>query len=467
MIGPALSLELRTLLRSPMRMLVLVLTLGVGLFVAVQGQADVERWNGAIEAARAEQDESLEEARTCFAEDRKGPEDRPWIDLSRARWQDWYAATRLVRDPAPLAGIAFASPEAGAVAVRINRFADPHLAQGVSIENPELAAAGGLDLVTVLTLLLPLLILALGVELGGQERASGILPLLRVQSGRDRAWIVWRCVAVGMIGVATGLALAMTAAIMGSADLTSVLGLCALVLVYGAVWTGILMAVALLARSPSQGAVACGSIWIALCVLVPAVGVERTAGIAAGDFALDLTVDARDAGHALEDLDDEELIAALLQRFPNLAGEEPEDPSQAARVARQGLRIVALEERTEHREELAAALSGLIRGMSLASPAVAFTHGLERLAGRGPEATQAYRRAVVAAAADRMENYVAATWSGAPLGAEEFEQLHAETPERVEALVGLPLRELAVLGAWLLLLLAWAAAMPTGRSART
>ncbi len=466
MIRAALGLELRTLVRSPLRVLVLILTLATGVFVVVQGQRDVGRWHEAIEAARTEQEESLSEARAFFAADQLGPEDRPWVDLSKARWQDWYAATRLVREPASLAGIAFASPEAGAVAVRINRFANPLVAQGTRIENPELAAAGGLDLVTVLALLLPLMMLALGVEVGGHERASGILPLVRVQSGRDRSWLCARCIAVGILGAATGLLLVAVASIAGAAELGESIVFGGVVLAYVALWTALLAGVALVARHPSQGAVALGAAWITLCVLVPAIGVERAASLAADDFGLDLTVEARDAGQALEDLEEEALFSALLERFPDLADQVPEDRSTASGTARAGLRTVALEERTARREELGREQTSLVRRMSVASPAVAFTRALERLAGRDPEAAREYRRAVVAAAADRMQGYIAASWSSDPLGVDDFERTHAATPGSIESRVSLPWGELAILFAWTLALAGLAGFLSRPRSRR-
>jgi len=448
-IRTALGLELRTLARSPLRILFVVVTLATGLFVVVQGQKDVDRWHTAISAAREKQGDSVEEARTFFAEGKVGPEDRPWVDLTKAHWQDWYAGTRLVREPADLAGIAFASPEAGAVAVRVFRYSDPMVAQGTKIENPELVAAGGLDLVTVIALLLPLLVLALGVEVGGFERSNGILPLVRVQSGRDRSWLAARCGAVGIIGAVVGLVLVAAAAIVGGAGLTPVLALGGLVVVYVALWTVVLACVALVARHASQGAVALGTAWIALCVLVPAIGVERAASLSAEDFGLDLTVEARDAGQALANKSDKEVIGELVQRFPKLASLVPENEEEAAGTARQGLRIVALEDRLTKREEVGQAQADLVGWTSILSPAVALTRALERLAGRDPQAASAYRHAVAAATAQRMERYIAASWSDEALDADDFEQLLAATPESVESSSGLPQRELAILIAWI------------------
>lgn len=464
MIGAALGLEVRTLLRSPLRLAILLLVLGSGIFVIARGQEDVRRWREAIDAGYSLQDESLEEAREHFAAERPGPEDRPWVDLSAPRWQDWYAATRMAREPSPLAGMAFASAETGAVTVRINRFANPLLAQGTKLENPVLAAAGGFDLVTVLTLLLPLMILALGVDVGGHERASGILPLIQIQSGRDQSWIFARCIAVGTIAGLAGLALSAFAAFTGGADVADGLLLSAFVLTYVAVWTSLLAVVAVIAKHPSQASVAMGSAWIVLCVLVPAVGLERSAALAADDFAVDLTVDARDAGQALRDLEDEEVLSRVLARFPELDSSVlDEEEAGGGRAARDALRLVALEQRLGRREQLGQAQARYVSLASMVSPAVAMTHSLEQLAGRGPEAAREYRRAVINAASIRMERYILASWNAEPLGVEDFEELVASTPSRLSPRVDPSWGDLSILVFWAAALAALAGVLAPGR----
>lgn len=456
MIRAALQLELTTLVRSPLRLTVLVLTLATGLFVIVQGERDVQRWQAAIDAGREKQEHSADEARALLDSGQLSPEDRPWIDLSEPLWQDWYASTRMARSPAPLAGIAFASLETAPVAVRISRLTDPFLAQGAEIENPELEAAGGLDLVTVLALLIPLLILAIGVELGGHERASGILPLIRVQSGRDRGWLLARCGAVGLLGAAVGLLLVAIASMVMSAGLGTSFVFGGLVLGYVVLWTTLLAAVALVTRNPSQQAVALGTLWIVLCILLPAVGVERSAALAAEDFALDLTVDARAEDEQLHGLEAEAVHAALFERFPELEELLPEGPPSVSYVEREGLGVIAMEERLDRREQRAEAQARLVGAMSFASPAVAFTRALEELAGRGPGAAREHRRAVVDAVAARVERHIGGTWASRTLDADDFEDLLASTPEEIPARTQRPTRELLILVAWTLALAALA-----------
>ena len=48
MILTALQLEMRNLLRSPLRFITLFLVLGAGVFVLVQGQQDIVHWKNTI-----------------------------------------------------------------------------------------------------------------------------------------------------------------------------------------------------------------------------------------------------------------------------------------------------------------------------------------------------------------------------------------------------------------------------------
>ncbi|MCP4094318.1 MAG: hypothetical protein GY747_12810 [Planctomycetes bacterium] len=429
------------------------LVLVIGVFVLVQGQQDVDRWQDAIDTGQLAQEESIAEALGYFADGEKGPPDRSWVDLGQAHWQDMYAATRIARMPAPLSSIAFASAESGAVTVRVNRFADPLLEQGNKIENPALVAAGGLDLVTVLALLLPLLVLALGVEVGGYERSAGVLPLVRVQSGGDRTWIWARCIAVGAIAATVGLLLCFVAVLTAGADLGSGLTLTLLVLAYVAFWTALLGVVAQVSRNPSHGAVALGAAWIVFCVLIPSIGVERSAALAASDFALDLTVDARDAGSAISKMDEDDLFAGLFARFPELKGKEPTPRMSGRRAANEGMRIAVLDARMQRREGRGDAFAQLVSKMSLATPTLAFTNALEQLAGRGPAAAREFNKAVAEAAGVRMEHAIAASWSGDPQDQDDFSDLVHSTPTRIQPPTPIWRGSLAILLAWVLLIL--------------
>ena len=144
----------------------------------------------------------------------------------------------------------------------------------------------------------------------------------------------------------------------------------------------------------------------------------------------------------------------------------PEKLESGRRAARQGMRILGLEERMRSRDERSQVQVDLVALTSWISPAVAFTYCLERVAGRDPGAAQVFRRAVAAAAAKRMELYVAASWSGKKLDAGDFERLVAASPKSVAPPPAKWWRELLMLGAWTLVLAAAAVWILPRSSAR-
>ncbi|MEM6290592.1 MAG: hypothetical protein AAGA54_04975 [Myxococcota bacterium] len=464
MIKAALRLQVRTVLRSPARLLGVVFVLAVGLFVVWQGGQDVARWNEAIAQGRRAEAETIEEARALLKAGEAGPAQRPWVDLHRAAWQDRYAAVRLAKRPAPLAGIAFASADATPAVQRIDRRADPMIAAGSRIENPALVVTGGLDLVTVLSLLLPLCVVALGVDVGGYERASGVLSLVRVQSGDDLRWIRARCIAVGVLVAGLGLLLVVSATVVLGGAAEDALRFSALVLAYVAVWTALMSLVATVARHPSHGAIALGVAWMALCVLVPAVAAERSASLVAEDFALDLTVERRNARGRAAELDADAVWSVVTARFPSLAAEATSPDPSVADDARDVVRLVDLEARLGAREQRGGAQRQLVERASISTPTVAFASALERLAGRGPVASLAFRRAVIEAAAARAEETLARRLRDVPLGLSDFDALVASSPTHVEPPAPGITFELAILLGWTLALLgagAWLGRRPS------
>jgi hypothetical protein len=234
-----------------------------------------------------------------------------------------------------------------------------------------------------------------------------------------------------------------------------------LLLVFGyvVVWTTLLGVISQISRSPSHGAVTLGAAWIILCVLVPSIGVERSASLAADDFALDLTVESRNESSESYQVPNKELFASVLSRFPGLAEHVPEDRQSARYSAIDGLGIIALEDRMLKREARARDYRDLVARMSWWTPSLAFTSALERLAGRGPESVWNFRRSVVSAVASRMEYAIAADWKGKPLGTQNFEDIVSGTPEEIKPLPLHWSKEFFILFVWSIALLLFGTSM--------
>ena len=454
MLRLALAFELRTLLRNRAGVMALVAFLAVGALAIVIGHRHVGLWQEAIATAHQAQEDSVAEARGFIARGEKGPADRAWVDLAQPLWQDWYAGTRVAREPGPLAGIAAGAVDPAPAVFRVNRMADPLATGGHRIENPELDA-GAVDLVFVLGLLTPLLIGVLGFEIGGRERQERVDRMVVMQAGELRSWLVARMIAVMAIGGTASAVLCLAAGLMGGAGWVEVAMLIGMALAYTALWGGLLLAVNAHARSIRSAALSFGTLWALLCVLLPTVAAEVVLSRVDADFGLAETLDARALRYAAYERELESVLPELYALYPELeqlpaASDDPLDPT-TGRHAYDVLLATAISQRHDARRRQEREAQAISERTAWITPVVALELGLERMAGVGPEAASDYRDHLMVAVQDRAHWVVNKAWAKTPLSANDFEALVKDAPP--------PFRphETRVIGP-MLMLLAWGAA---------
>ncbi len=454
MLRVAFAFETRTLRRSRSASLALIAFLAIGVLALFVGERSVDKWEDALLTAQSAQEDTVVEARAFFSTGESGPEDKPWVNLAQPLWQDWYSGTRVPRTPGALAGIAAGAVDPAPAVFRISRLADPMAAGGFRIENPELAA-GAIDLVFVLGLLLPLLIAALGLDVGSREREERLDRFIRVQAGASDRWLVGRMLVVTAIAGGAAALLCLAAGVIGGARWWETGALILAALVYAGLWGGLLLAINARARTVRSSAFAFGALWTLLCVLVPTLSAELAVGRVEADYALAETLEARDARYSSYEKDLERVLPELYARYPELkkapaAADDPMDLTVSRHVF-DALAFAALEKRHADRARVEAEAVRLAERTAWFSPSVAVGLFLERLAGVGPEAATAYRGRLVAEVGTRVRWVVEHAWAKTPLSASDFESLLEAAPAGFRA-------EPVGLASPLVALLAWAVA---------
>ncbi|MCG8459655.1 MAG: hypothetical protein MI919_25525, partial [Holophagales bacterium] len=294
MIFEALRQELAGARRSPVRLTALVIFFAASALAMLAGQRFVDDWSASLDEARQQQSESAQSVRGWFAEGVAGPEDRPWVNVAEPIWQDWYAGTRLGREPAPLAGIATGSLDDSPRVVRIYRYSRPFREAGTKIENPELGRNEAIDLIFVLAVFVPLLVGVLGMGCGAYERESELVHLIAVQRGRASSWFLARAAAIALLaGVAVLVVASIAIARAGTFGRDGV-GLVAIALLYTALWSGLFTATAVAARSRREAALAYGGVWVLLVVLAPTLMSERALSSTVEKSGLTAALDQRE-----------------------------------------------------------------------------------------------------------------------------------------------------------------------------
>jgi len=427
----ALTFELRTLIRSRAGVIALLAYLLTGTLALVLSDRHLSEWQQALQTGQEAQERSISEARGFMESGETGPSDRPWVDLSQPMWQDRYAGTRIARDPGPLAGVAAGSIDPAPVVFQISRRADPLAVGGYRIENPELAA-GSVDLVFVLSMLTPLLIGVLGLEIGGREREDRIDRLVVVHAGAVRGWLLARMLAVVAAASLAAGVLCLAAGLAGGAGAGEIGTLIAFTVVYAVLWGGLLLAVNVSARSVRAAAFAFGALWTVLCVLLPTVAAEVGLGRVQSDFALAETLEARAQRYSAYEQDLEDVVSELYARHPELkqlpAAADEELAPQVSRHAYDAFLATALAQRHAVRLQQEQAAQELAEQAAWLSPPIALTLALERLAGVGPEAGSAYQAYLVEAVQGRVWWVVEQAWRKEPLSPAAFDELVASAP---------------------------------------
>lgn len=435
MIVEALRHEVGRITRSRARLAALAIFLAVSALAALAGRSATAEWAASLANVEREQAEATGSAREWLATGAKGPEDREWVDITQPLWQDWYASSRAIRKPAPLAPIAAGSADNSPTIIRIYRNSNPFLEEGTAIENPEFGSSEAIDLVFVLTVLVPILIFALGIGCGAYERERGIDRIIAVQLGSTASWFLARAGAIAFISLAVVLVV-VTAALAAVGGLGKGAGeLVLLSALYTLVWCGILTATAVAATSLREASFAYGGVWLLLVVLVPTLMSERSLASASAQANLTAALEQRAQLYSSYEADGAETVTRLYAARPELrtmpAAKLDALPPEVERhvLDWQGVQDIRKDNAIKLAEE-SRAIAQAERDMAW-SPAAAMTLASERLAGRDMAATQAFRTEVVERITQRVDWVLTAAWANKPLTAENFERLVTTRSEPV------------------------------------
>ena len=425
-----LQFEMRSLIRNRIGPMAVVAYLSIGALAMFLGDRYVADWQQAINNAEDAQQQSIDDARGYFKTG-QGPADRPWVDLSKPMWQDYYAGTRVHREPNALAGIAAGSVDSAPVAFQVNRRSDPSSGGGYRIENPELAM-GSVDLTFVLAILSPLLIGLLGMGIGSREREERIGRLIVVQTGEVRGWFLARLIVITAMVAACNAVLCGAAALWGGASLFETVVILGLGVSYAALWGGLMAVVSAFAQTVRAQSLIYGVVWMGLCIVAPTVAAEVSLARVQTDFGVSETLEARALNYAAYELAIEDITTQIYAQYPELAdlpaaADEKLDPGPR-RHATSAVLVAAMTDRVDARQAEAQEAQQFTEQAAWTSPAVALTLAFERLAGVGPEAASAFQAYSMDAVNQRVRWILQQAWNKKPLDESDFESLVSNTP---------------------------------------
>jgi ABC-2 type transport system permease protein len=301
----AIRFEVRQLLRDRAVVAGVLLLLAAGIVGLFHGRTIVDHQRATL-ATRG---------------DRQAAQHRAILDLQPATAaagdQLYYLFFHTAHEPTAWAPFAVGVRDVQPYNLRVRMLALHGQLYDTDFSNPLLAAFGNFDAAFVLALLCPLFLIAISHNLWSAEREQGTWDLIRSQPTS-----MYRLLLV-KLGVRAVLVLAPMLSIVGLA--VGLLGLpvdirllsvAALVMIYVALWLGVVLVVVALKRSSDFTLAVLLTIWVLSSVLGPAL----VNAVAAARFpvpeALELTVRQRQGYHAAWDQPLDETMARFYARYP-------------------------------------------------------------------------------------------------------------------------------------------------------
>ncbi len=179
--------------RNRFKVVALLLYVAAGIYGLHNGAALYQQQVSEIERIEEEAHTGRQKYIAYYDEGKKGPEDRPWVDMTTPFWAIWYASIYHFKMPSPAIVYSIGQAEQYGFYKRVTFLSSPYDADmAEEIANPERLQTGTLDFAFVVLFLLPLLLLILLYNVKSAESEQGFLPLIEVQTVSTNSWLLSR-----------------------------------------------------------------------------------------------------------------------------------------------------------------------------------------------------------------------------------------------------------------------------------
>lgn len=186
-------LEWTHFVRSPFKVVAVVLFLLAGAYGLHNGASLYHEQVAELDRIEEKANEDRQEYLNYYDEGKKGPEDRPWVDMTEPFWAMYYTYDHHFKSPSAALVYNLGQAEQYGFYKRVTFQASPYDSDMTKeIANPERLQTGTLDFAFVLLYLSPLLLLILLYNLKTVEAEQGFLPLIEVQATSKNTWLLRR-----------------------------------------------------------------------------------------------------------------------------------------------------------------------------------------------------------------------------------------------------------------------------------
>jgi ABC-2 type transport system permease protein len=146
-----------------------------------------------LKSIKEKNQETINDVLKWYKSGAKGPEDRPWVDISDPFWAIIFAPNSVCKNPSTLMPLSVGQTEQFGYYKEISNWSttmDSDLAE--EIANPERLTLGSIDFSFVLLYLLPILLIILLFNVGGLENDLNFSRLIVINAPSQKKWLAFR-----------------------------------------------------------------------------------------------------------------------------------------------------------------------------------------------------------------------------------------------------------------------------------
>ena len=314
--------EFKHFVRSPFKILVILMFLGCAAYGLQNGYELFKKQNAELAAIGSKNQETLDEVTQWYDQGKKGPDDKPWIDVTTPPRALFFAPASAIKKPSLMMPFAVGQAEQFGYYKQVsNRSSvfDADLSE--EIANPERLTLGTLDFSFVVLYLLPIVLIVLLFNVGGLEKDLGFDRLIHITQPLYHRWLWARfsfyflLVALSMLtvmiiyGLITGALGSMTG---------SFVGLYLFILGYVFIWFLILYLINLIGNGSFGQAIIMVSLWLVFCVVLPGTVHQLSSLKYPASYMTDYLDAAREEAYEVYDLSPATVKSKVLSLYPEL-----------------------------------------------------------------------------------------------------------------------------------------------------
>jgi ABC-2 type transport system permease protein len=255
-----------------------------------------------------------------YDEGKKGPEDKPWIDITTPYWALWNLPTYSFKKTSPTLPLGTGQTEQYGYYKKVTNWSSVYDKDMVEeLANPERLVYGNIDFSFLIIFLLPILLIILTYNINGLERDLNFDKLIAIQSGSKQKWILARLSFYCLLLTATVAIFILTVALINKAVGSAVFALILLSSLSILVWSIVFYFIILKSKSSSAIAFKMISVWLIFCVLIPGAVHQIASTKFPANYMTDyLDVNRKEASELFE-LSPDTLYNKIKSIYPSLA----------------------------------------------------------------------------------------------------------------------------------------------------